>query len=64
MSCANARPLTSAFVKYSDETLGETSRYFMPAAEAHSKFGAGRDPALHHLDVQGHVGHAGGSRCC
>src|SRR5882757_732974 len=35
----NARPLTSAFVKYSDETLGELA-VFHAAAEAHSKFGA------------------------
>jgi phosphoenolpyruvate carboxylase len=35
----NARPLTSAFVKYSDETLGELA-VFHAAAEAHSKYGA------------------------
>ncbi len=35
----NARPLTSAFVKYSDETLGELA-VFHEAAEAHAKFGA------------------------
>src|SRR5450432_530672 len=35
----NARPLTSAFVKYSDETLGELA-VFHAAAEAHAKFGA------------------------
>jgi phosphoenolpyruvate carboxylase len=35
----NARPLTSAFVKYSDETLGELA-VFHAAAEAHSKSGA------------------------
>src|SRR3982075_2737078 len=35
----NARPLTSAFVKYSDETLGELA-VFRAAAEAHAKFGA------------------------
>jgi phosphoenolpyruvate carboxylase len=35
----NARPLTSTFVKYSDETLGELA-VFHAAAEAHSKFGA------------------------
>jgi phosphoenolpyruvate carboxylase len=35
----NSRPLTSAFVKYSDETLGELA-VFHAAAEAHSKFGA------------------------
>src|SRR6267142_5891715 len=35
----NARPLTSAFVKYSGETLGELA-VFHAAAEAHSKFGA------------------------
>jgi phosphoenolpyruvate carboxylase len=34
----NARPLTSAFVKYSDETLGELA-VFHAAAEAHVKFG-------------------------
>jgi phosphoenolpyruvate carboxylase len=35
----NARPLTSAFVKYSEETLGELA-VFHGAAEAHSKYGA------------------------
>jgi len=35
----SARPLTSAFVKYSDETLGELA-VFRAAAEAHAKFGA------------------------
>jgi phosphoenolpyruvate carboxylase len=35
----NARPLTSAFVKYSEETLGELA-VFHAAAEAHAKFGA------------------------
>ncbi len=35
----NARPLTSSFVKYSDETLGELA-VFHAAAEAHAKFGA------------------------
>src|ERR1700716_3092924 len=35
----SARPLTSAFVKYSDETLGEPA-VFRAAAEAHAKFGA------------------------
>src|ERR1700676_3433121 len=35
----NARPLTSSFVKYSEETLGELA-VFHAAAEAHSKFGA------------------------
>src|ERR1700681_1565898 len=34
----NARPLTSAFVKYSDETVGELA-VFHAAAEAHAKFG-------------------------
>ncbi|HUN99556.1 MAG TPA: phosphoenolpyruvate carboxylase, partial [Bradyrhizobium sp.] len=34
----NARPLTSAFVKYSEETLGELA-VFHAAAEAHAKFG-------------------------
>jgi phosphoenolpyruvate carboxylase len=36
---SNARPLTSAFVKYSEETLGELA-VFHAAAEAHAKFGA------------------------
>jgi phosphoenolpyruvate carboxylase len=36
---SNARPLTSTFVKYSDETLGELA-VFHEAAEAHAKFGA------------------------
>src|SRR3954447_16157048 len=35
----SARPLTSAFVKYSDETLAELA-VFRAAAEAHAKFGA------------------------
>jgi phosphoenolpyruvate carboxylase len=35
----NARPLASAFVKYSEETLGELA-VFRAAAEAHAKFGA------------------------
>jgi phosphoenolpyruvate carboxylase len=35
----NARPLTSVFVKYSDETLSELA-VFHAAAEAHAKFGA------------------------
>jgi phosphoenolpyruvate carboxylase len=35
----NSRPLTSAFVKYSEETVGELA-VFHAAAEAHAKFGA------------------------
>jgi phosphoenolpyruvate carboxylase len=35
----SARPLTSSFVKYSEETLGELA-VFHAAAEAHAKFGA------------------------
>ena len=35
----NARPLTSSFVKYSDETVGELA-VFHAAADAHAKFGA------------------------
>ena len=35
----NARPLTSAFVKYSEETLGELA-VFHAVAEAHAKFGS------------------------
>jgi phosphoenolpyruvate carboxylase len=35
----NSRPLTSSFVKYSDETLGELA-VFHAAAEAHGRFGA------------------------
>jgi phosphoenolpyruvate carboxylase len=35
----NPRPLTSSFVKYSEETLGELA-VFRAAAEAHAKFGA------------------------
>jgi phosphoenolpyruvate carboxylase len=35
----NARPLTSSFVKYSDETVAELA-VFHAAAEAHAKFGA------------------------
>jgi len=34
----NTRPLTSSFVKYSEETVGELA-VFHAAAEAHSKFG-------------------------
>ena len=34
----SARPLSSAFVKYSDETLGELA-VFRAAAEAHARFG-------------------------
>ncbi len=34
----NARPLTSSFVKYSEETLGELA-LFRAGAEAHAKFG-------------------------
>jgi phosphoenolpyruvate carboxylase len=34
----SARPLSSAFVKYSEETLGEL-RVFRAAAEAHARFG-------------------------
>jgi phosphoenolpyruvate carboxylase len=34
----NSRPLTSTFVKYSEETLGELA-VFHAAAEAHAKFG-------------------------
>ncbi len=35
----SARPLSSAFVKYSEETLGELA-LFRAAAEAHAKFGS------------------------
>jgi phosphoenolpyruvate carboxylase len=35
----SARPLSSAFIKYSEETLGELA-LFRAAAEAHAKFGA------------------------
>jgi phosphoenolpyruvate carboxylase len=35
----NSRPLTSRFVKYSDETVGELA-VFHAVAEAHAKFGA------------------------
>src|SRR5437899_8923561 len=35
----NARPLTSSFVKYSEETAGELA-VFHAAAEAHARFGA------------------------
>jgi phosphoenolpyruvate carboxylase len=35
----SARPLSSAFVKYSEETLGELA-VFRAAAEAHARFGA------------------------
>ena len=39
----NARPLTSAFFKYSEETVGELA-VFRAAAEAHVKFGADAIP--------------------
>jgi phosphoenolpyruvate carboxylase len=39
----NARPLTSAFVKYSEETQGELA-LFHAAAEAHAKFGSNAIP--------------------
>ena len=39
----NARPLTSAFVKYSDETLGELA-VFHEAADAHSRYGSNAIP--------------------
>jgi phosphoenolpyruvate carboxylase len=39
----NARPLTSAFVKYSEETQGELD-LFHAAAEAHAKFGSNAIP--------------------
>src|ERR1700749_3326455 len=39
----NARPLTSAFVKYSEETMGELA-VFRAAAEAHAKFGVDAIP--------------------
>src|SRR4051794_12963191 len=39
----NARPLTSKFVKYSEETAGELA-LFHAAAEAHAKFGSAAIP--------------------
>ncbi len=39
----SSRPLTSAFVKYSEETVGELA-VFQAAAEAHAKFGADAIP--------------------
>ena len=39
----NARPLTSSFVKYSEETVSELA-VFHAAAEAHAKFGAAAIP--------------------
>ena len=39
----NTRPLTSAFVKYSEETIGELA-VFRAAAEAHAKYGADAIP--------------------
>ena len=53
----NARPLTSSFVKYSEETVGELA-IFHAAAEAHARIRHRRDSPMHHLDVQGHVRHA------
>ena len=40
---SNARPLTSSFVKYSEETVGELA-VFHEAAEAHARFGADAIP--------------------
>src|SRR3979411_1697281 len=40
---SNARPLTSSFVKYSEETVGELA-LFHAAAEAHARFGADAIP--------------------
>ncbi|MBR1226142.1 MULTISPECIES: phosphoenolpyruvate carboxylase [unclassified Bradyrhizobium] len=39
----NARPLTSAFVKYSEETIGELA-LFHAAAEAHARYGSAAIP--------------------
>ena len=39
----NARPLTSSFVKYSDETVGELA-LFHAAAEAHARYGSAAIP--------------------
>ena len=39
----NARPLTSAFVKYSEETVGELA-LFHAAAEAHARYGSAAIP--------------------
>src|ERR1700712_2151657 len=39
----NARPLTSVFVKYSEETVGELA-LFHAAAEAHTRYGAAAIP--------------------
>jgi phosphoenolpyruvate carboxylase len=39
----NTRPLTSAFVKYSEETIGELA-VFRAAAEAHAKYGVDAIP--------------------
>jgi phosphoenolpyruvate carboxylase len=55
----NTRPLASAFVKYSDETVGELA-VLHAAAEAHIRFGAEVIPQMHHLHVRGGVRHAGG----
>ena len=55
----SARPLSSAFVKYSEETLGELAR--VPRRRrGPCQVRRRRDPPMHHLDVQGHVRHAGG----
>src|SRR4051794_5512981 len=40
---ANARPLTSAFVKYSEETAGELA-LFHAAADAHARYGSAAIP--------------------
>ena len=55
----NARPLTSPFVKYSEETVGELA-VFHAAAEAHARFGADVDSPMHHLDERGRLRSAGG----
>ena len=55
----NARPLTSSFVKYSEETLGELA-VFHAAAEAHARFGADVIPQCIISMCKGDVRHAGG----
>lgn len=53
----NSRPLTSPFVKYSEETLGELA-LFHAAAEAHAKFGSDSIPQCIISMCKGDVRHA------
>ena len=58
----SARPLSSAFVKYSEETLGELA-LFRAAAEAHATFGPDAIPPMHHLRCARECPTCSRSRC-